>query len=95
MSEKVFKYNGDVWTIKQFKNGQVILRCIAVSVKDPDFPVSEVRFDFNQLIINDKIDENPVVNAEKGRKITMYHATNGVQMLKLLTEIVEEGERID
>ena len=89
MDEKIFSYNGDVWTINNgVKKGQYVLRCIAAG-KYPDFPISEVRFDMDQLMRNDNLEKNPPANAEKGGKITIYHARYGVEMLRLLAEIAE------
>ena len=88
MDEKIFNYNGDIWSVITTKGPyvQYVVRCLATG-KDPDFPVSEVRFTMDQLLRNDNISENPPKNVETGGHITMFHGERGVDMLKLLAEL--------
>ena len=86
MDERIYSYNGDIWTMTE-NGGQYVLRCIATG-KDPDFPVSEVRFTMDQLMRNNNISENPPINKKLGGKITMYHGKRGKDMLNLLAELI-------
>lgn len=91
---RYYFYNGKVWGFGQTEENRWILSCYDSYNNDPDFPVSQILFDFENLLFRgSNFINNPKFNEKCGGRITLSFQT-GHDLLIFLMELVTHGKEI-
>lgn len=81
-----YKYNGGLWAIRFTDNWHTL--ALFNSHSKADFPVSYIRFSFESLMSNEDSSDKFIGD------IGISYAKNNMEVLRLLADIKENGERI-
>lgn len=91
---RYYLYDGKVWGLGQHEEGRWLLACYDSHTKDPDFPVSQILFDWEQLLYRgSNFQDNPKFNEKRGGRITLSFQT-GHDLIIFLMELVTHGKPI-